>query len=428
MLKQLSKKIFFIFGIVFLAFLMLCIRSFIVFHILRIDYERENTIVGIYPVNNYNLNSIENNKKRIVSFFPLVTGFFSGQVHFHTKKNYEYYFTNGYLCIQKKEQKKIPQISFGPCEQSTTYYFKEEAQVYETLKSGVYQIELWGAGGGNSYALGNRYDRSGNGAYTKGEIYLKKGQKLYFYVGSRGEDSNLIYDDNRLTVFYYPSEGGKGGYNGGGDGASDPQTDAGGGGGGATDVRLVAGSWDDFDSLKSRIMVAAGAGGMSRHYDAEGSIKNRGDSGSGGTISGLDAKKLLDEISLYGHGATQTTGYQFGIGQNGIYCKTSLNGLGGGAGGYYGSYSGACGVEMFEMPTGAGGGSSYVSGCKGCNAIDKDSTKENLIFTNQPVHYSKMEFKNIIMKSGEEKMPTGTGKSMIGNKNNGMAKITFLHY
>ncbi|MFR6022531.1 MAG: glycine rich domain-containing protein [Clostridia bacterium] len=29
-------------------------------------------------------------------------------------------------------------------------------------------------------------------------------------------------------------------------------------GGGATDIRLVSGEWNDFESLKSRIMVAGG--------------------------------------------------------------------------------------------------------------------------------------------------------------------------
>ena len=32
-------------------------------------------------------------------------------------------------------------------------------------------------------------------------------------------------------------------------------------GGGATDIRLISGNWDSFESLKSRIMVAGGSSG-----------------------------------------------------------------------------------------------------------------------------------------------------------------------
>ena len=67
------------------------------------------------------------------------------------------------------------------------------------------------------------------GAYTNGIINLTKGTILYVYVG------------------------GSNGYNGGGGQSSDRP------GGGATDIRLIEGV--DFNSLKSRIMVAAGGGG-----------------------------------------------------------------------------------------------------------------------------------------------------------------------
>lgn len=60
-----------------------------------------------------------------------------------------------------------------------------------------------------------------------------------------------------------------GGYNGGGYGVQRNNNNSyvhnSGSGGGATDVRLVGGAWNNFDSLKSRIMVAAGGGGGSGH-------------------------------------------------------------------------------------------------------------------------------------------------------------------
>lgn len=75
----------------------------------------------------------------------------------------------------------------------------------------------------------------GNGAYTTGNIYLEKGQKLYVYVGQSG--GNL----QKAT------------FNGGGQAGTMYYARA---GGGATDVRLEAGDWNGFESLKSRIMVA----------------------------------------------------------------------------------------------------------------------------------------------------------------------------
>ncbi|MCI8518871.1 MAG: hypothetical protein HFJ51_01800 [Clostridia bacterium] len=72
--------------------------------------------------------------------------------------------------------------------------------------NGKYKIELWGAQG----EVGN--NKTSFGAYTGGEIHLKKGEKLYVYVGKSGAN---------------------GGYNGGGVTYTSNR------GGGATDIRLV---------------------------------------------------------------------------------------------------------------------------------------------------------------------------------------------
>lgn len=59
-----------------------------------------------------------------------------------------------------------------------------DKQEFIAPKTGYYQFECWGAKGGSYSAVG------GNGAYTSGNIYLEKGQKLYVYVGQAG--GNLI--------------------------------------------------------------------------------------------------------------------------------------------------------------------------------------------------------------------------------------------
>ena len=137
-------------------------------------------------------------------------------------------------------------------------------------------------------------------------------------------------------------------------------------GGGATDIRLVSGNWNDFDSLKSRIMVAAGGGGATTW--SRGSY--------GGAAGGLFAYDVpYYATGSWGYtlntGATQTSGGvgfvssnagrhgqsgKFGIGGNG---NTSSGYGGGGGGGYYG---GAGGGDGGPMTCSGSGGSSYISG------------------------------------------------------------------
>ena len=204
---------------------------------------------------------------------------------------------------------------------------------------GNYKIELWGAAGGrnlvdNAYTNTTYAKLGGKGAYTSGVITLKKNEKIYVYVGCKGRDAK------KATIV-------AGGYNGGGRGDHDHSDDeASGAGGGATDVRLVKGdNWDDFTSLKSRIMIAGGGGGAS--YELRG--------GNAGTLSGED--------TLYSKGGTQTTGYKFGIGQDGVYVNSNVDVAGGGGGtsanfvvdetigGSAGGYIGNFGEKYYQAST-----------------------------------------------------------------------------
>ena len=262
------------------------------------------------------------------------------------------------------------------------YLFTGEYQTFTAPESTWYKIELYGTAGGYGRTDWTFKNGGGAGAYTSGEIYLEKGTKLYIYVGNTGGHSGMVSK----------CSGGLAGWNGGAAGGNDSNCDSkpepGGGGGGATDIRLVPTSsptvWDEFDSLKSRIMVAGGGGGG--HYTYVG--------GFGGKLYGLSCYS--------GPGVpTQTTGYAFGIGQTG---NAGTSGEGGGGGGYYGGY----------VSTSGEGGSSFVSGCYGCVAIDKNSTSTNIIHTNSNVHYSGYKFDNIVMLSGLDSIPNSTGLS-VGN-------------
>lgn len=306
------------------------------------------------------------------------------------------------------------------------------SQTFKVPQNGTYKIELWGAEGGRS----NNYD-SGKGAYTSGEIRLSKNQKIFIYVGQKGY---IVRSDGTGNGNQIPSEtinifggGGNGNYNclrhdGTGHNYS---------GGGATDIRLNSGNWDEFTSLKSRIMVAAGAGGV-------GSLTS-GSSSHGGSINGIDGKddsRIIEggmyyerrtdkESNYYGTGGTQTSGgninASFGKGGDAIYSGNicNVNSGAGGGGGYYGGGASST-QDAFTSATG-GGGSSFISGYEGCDAISEQSTENNIIHTGQSVHYSGYKFDNGIMKAGNEEMPTHSGiGTIIGNEGNGYAKITLI--
>lgn len=205
-------------------------------------------------------------------------------------------------------------------------------------------------------------------------------------------------------------------------------------------------------------MVAAGGGGGFLSTNTS----NRSP-GHGGGLIGYDASAyytglngMLDSYS--GHGATQhlvgksgnielTDGSykalnyhiveggfglaSYGIDDNGREYASS------GGGGYYG---GGHGVHPGSTWPGGGGGSSFISGHSGCDAIKSESTENNIIHTGQSIHYSGMYFTNTVMIDGagynwttkKEKyvgMPTHDGTStMAGNSGNGYAKITLISY
>lgn len=256
--------------------------------------------------------------------------------------------------------------NYDIAEKISKFRYTGSSQEYEVKKTGYYKIECWGAKGGFSRADAGIGAYGGKGGYTSGIIKLEKGQKLYVYVGQHGTDAQV--GKNSASA-----------YNGGGLGTWDNSDDeAAGAGGGATDIRLVSGEWNNFESLKSRIMVAAGGGGASW----------RTSGGAGGGLKGLTNRASSSP-------GTQISGYKFGIGQDG-YGTGQSDGIAGSGGGYYGgttsNYPDAC-------EAGAGG-SSFVSGYDGCNAISEESTEDNIVHTGQSVHYSNMKFENAKILNG----------------------------
>ena len=247
---------------------------------------------------------------------------------------------------------------------------------YTVPKTGYYKIETYGGQGGKAMCGGAACNINAKGASASGYIQLNKDEVLYVYAGGAGEDARV-----GVNVL--------GGYNGGGNATWDGSGgESAGGGGGATDIRYFGNHipthaelvWNSELGLNSRIMVAAGAGGSSWTTAP----------GVGGALSTSTT--------------TQTSGYAFGIGGNGSGAGDG-NGVAGGGGGYYG---GQISPSPFDGANNSGiGGSSFISGYTGCNAITSATDRTP---SGQPNHYSGKVFTNATMTAGSS---SGNGKAVI---------------
>ena len=206
-----------------------------------------------------------------------------------------------------------------------TFTTKNETQTYVIPKTGNYKIEVWGAQGGGRTS-GSQY--GGYGSYSVGTINLTKNTTLYINVGSKGGDAST-------------PTGGAGGYNGGGTGGNAYQNSlyGGGGGGGASSVALSTGTLYELGQANKQndVIIVAGGGGGSGN---ETTIGHAGGKQSL-TVYAMSGGNTLS--SPYINPATQSTGYAFGLGQNGRTSTSGYSnggeGAGGGGGGYYGGYA-----------------------------------------------------------------------------------------
>ena len=261
-------------------------------------------------------------------------------------------------------------------------YLGNETQSHHFIANpGVYQIECWGAQGGYG---------GGKGGYVSGYIHFSERIDLYLHIGGEG-------------ALYSPDYS----YNGGGISQI--------GGGGASDVRLDSKPWDNFESLKSRIIVAGGGGG----FDS-----TNGD-GYAGAAGGLEGQNSYNNNGL---GGTQISGGSgdgngtFGIGGSNkrISSKGEDDGNGAGGGGYFGG-----GASIDPHYNSGGGGSSYISGYDGCKAIEESSVDfSHYQMKEDSFHYSGYSFFKSIMLSGQENMPSPQGGIELGHSSYGAIRIS----
>ena len=289
----------------------------------------------------------------------------------------------------------------------------------------TYKIECWGAQGGG-LRTSNGISFGADGGYTSGNLNLLKQTSLYVYVGQHPNTSDIT---GGKTIQSYPR-----GYNGGGSGTLHGQV--GSSGGGATDIRIISGNWNDFNSLKSRIMVAAGGAGSGSSLPNE-------EAGSGGGLVGFDGQDYRGpniELRYRGTGGTQTYAgncqevaetiggisvkntklYQGGFGLGGDSYLEFYQGGSGGGGGYYGGGASCRGHVC------GGGGSSFISGYTGCDAIDESSIEDHIVHTGQPNHYSGKVFTNAVMIDGGSVMPKPGGGTETGHSGNGYCIISWI--
>ena len=262
------------------------------------------------------------------------------------------------------------------------YYGNENRYYTFQAKRGLYKIECWGAMGFSGNSTG------GCGGYVSGFINIDEDIPLYIYPGGRGKEKQMTHA-----------------FNGGGTSQR--------GGGGASDVRLDEGNWSDFQSLKSRIIVAGGGGGKDHDENP----------GAGGGLEGLS--------SAHSNGGTQIRGGEsdFGTGEFGIGGSNNRFGDGNGNGGEDGNgaggggYFGGSASVVKNHYTGAGG-SSFISGHAGCNAIDESSTDPRaMIPTNQSIHYTGYKFFSTTIIDGISQMPNPSGGFEIGHCSDGAVRI-----
>nr|MDB9643933.1 glycine rich domain-containing protein [Clostridioides difficile] len=201
-------------------------------------------------------------------------------------------------------------------------YIHGEQEV--VLPPGKYLLECWGAAGGGGIRIVDFNLRS-KGGYSKGELTLRKETTLYVYAGSKGSNYGSTFNGGGKAMMHEsPSGGGILYCNGGG----------------ATDIRLIGGSWDNEQSLLSRIIVAGGGG--RNNFETKG--------GDGGGDAGGDGSKA-DSKGTQTNGGKGEAGLDgsFGKGGSAVSASSGEN-YGGGGGGWYGGGSGY----------NAGGGSGYV--------------------------------------------------------------------
>ncbi len=242
-----------------------------------------------------------------------------------------------------------------PSKTVSEFEYDDELSIHEFTAeaSGYYLLEVWGAQGGDCTGLSKEnisYTRyGGKGGYSKGYVWLTKGETVYVCIGGAGGD----YDEEE--------ESAEGGYNGGGYGNKGGKklNHVFGGGGGATHISTVYSNLENLENNTNAVLLVAGGGGGARWQrnmsDAAARFGNGGDGGGAvGSLGQLRDVTITSDHPEYDTHAnlagSQAGGHAFGKGEDSTF------GQAGGGGGWYGGSSGSIGAGA--------GGSGYIGGVK----------------------------------------------------------------
>ena len=237
---------------------------------------------------------------------------------------------------------------------SSSFDYTGSVQEYIIPKSGKYKLEVWGAQG----ATDTTDKMGGLGGYSRGTISLQKNQKIYIFVGGKGQ--NINSSSQTGTIRSYPNGGAitvksKDNYN---------ITYS--SGGSSTHIASENKLISDLSSNLQALYIASGGGGGACNW------WNYGDNGGngGGYIGGTTKVNFPNNGVANNNpsGGTQSSGGTGGGNLDGGNPTSYLNGIfgagggtnvnsnanisGSGGGGYYGggaSWGGS-----------AGGGSGYI--------------------------------------------------------------------
>ena len=226
-----------------------------------------------------------------------------------------------------KTSSNVIEGKVGKINYTTNFSYTGECTTYIAKSDGYYNLEVWGAQGGNY----NTTYVGGLGGYSKGIVHLTKGTTLYVCVGGQPQTVTTA----SVAV--------PGGFNGGGNGFNRAYSGTytyGQAGGGATDIRIGQ------NSLYARVIVAGGGSGSN----------NRISGYAGGGLSGVTGQS--------GYAGTQTsagTGGSFGQGGSATTSGSNYRyGASGGGGGFYGGGAGTSYSDSTNYDKYTGGGSGYV--------------------------------------------------------------------
>lgn len=255
--------------------------------------------------------------------------------------------------------------------------------IYKASLPGYYKVEVWGAEGGYGLAQGKKGALGGTGSYSVGVVKLDLNETLYAVVGGKGTDAVERKDS-------------PGGYNGGGLGTWDKSdNETSGAGGGASHIAFRSGTLESLGSKDKVLIVAAGGGGGSYTY-------------AGAPAGGY--KGVVTSVTNQ-NAATQSEGYKFGRGEDGVGVADS-DGVAGGGAGLYGGRS-----NNVKYKSAGAGGSGYI----GSSRLLSYAGITKLMACNKCEESNSENTKTISVSSSNITALEKTAK--LGN---GEIKITFL--